>query len=56
MKKAQAKVAVYIRFDPETYQKLEQAAEDHLSGLSVSAFVTKLAVGYVSKIQAKETV
>lgn len=48
MKAGQAKVAVYLRFDTETYKKLEFAAKK--LDLTVSALVTKLAVAHLNTI------
>ena len=45
MKAGQAKVAVYLRFDTETYKKLETAAKR--LDITVSAFVNRVAIAYL---------
>jgi hypothetical protein len=52
MKAGQAKVAVNIRFDVETYQKLE--VEAHKLSLTVSGLVTQLALKSITTTKKKE--
>lgn len=46
MKAGQAKVAVNLRFDVETYKKLEEAAR--ALNITVSAFVNKVTLAYLN--------
>ena len=54
MNKAQAKVAVGIRFDPETYQKLENDAYSLRN--TVGGLVVKIVMDYVSRLEPKESI
>jgi hypothetical protein len=50
---AQAKVAVYLRINPNLYEKLKKLADKTTPGLSVSAFVIKLITAYAASKEEK---
>jgi predicted transcriptional regulator len=45
---AKPKVAIYIRVDPDLYEKLDELAKKNVENLTVSAFVVKLITAYVA--------